>query len=78
MLSQFRETCTIQYCTINLLSITQDAIRMAGKEFGEHSSSERSNTPVTATGKAIQWNALRYMLSEVLVIFTNPKSLPAL
>ena len=40
---------------------------MAGKEFGEHSSNERSNTPVTATGKAIQWNALRYMLSEVLL-----------
>ena len=42
---------------------------MAAKEFGEHTSPERSNTPVIATGKAIQWNSLRYMLSEVSVIF---------
>ncbi|XP_028415382.1 dynein heavy chain 8, axonemal-like isoform X2 [Dendronephthya gigantea] len=43
-----------------------DAIRVAAREFGEHTSHERSKSPVTATGKAIQWNALRYMLAEVV------------
>ena len=43
-------------------------MKVAAREFGEHPAqqNELSGGIAVTTGKSIQWNGLRYLLSEVL------------